>query len=83
VVDIIREGLVHGVINTPEGGRPTALRDGFHIRRAATEMRIPCFTSMDTARAAVEALVQGGLTYDVRPIHEYRNGTHAHDDAAR
>ncbi|HEY8491990.1 MAG TPA: carbamoyl-phosphate synthase large subunit [Dehalococcoidia bacterium] len=74
VVDVIRQGLVQGVINTPEGGRAAAVRDGFHIRRAATEMRIPCFTSMDTARAAVEALAQDGLSYEIRPIHEYRNG---------
>ena len=56
VVDVINDGSVTCVINTPEGRFTGTLRDGFYIRRAATEKRIPCFTSIDTARAAVEAL---------------------------
>ena len=51
------------VINTPEGRYTGTLRDGFHIRRAATEKRIPCFTSVDTARAAVDALT-ASLSHD-------------------
>ena len=73
VVDVIRDGTVHAVINTLEGGRASHMRDGFHIRRAATEMRIPCFTSLDTARAAIGALSAPGA-YDVRPLAEYRDG---------
>ncbi len=73
VVDVIRDGTVRAVINTIEGGRADVRRDGFHIRRAATEMRIPCFTSLDTAAAAVGALRAGG-EYDVRPLVEYRDG---------
>ncbi len=72
VLDVINGGLVNCVINTPEGGRTTALRDGFQIRRAATERRIPCFTSIDTARAATEALLAGAQTFSVRPLPEYR-----------
>jgi carbamoyl-phosphate synthase large subunit len=72
VLDVISDGQVNVVINTPEGGRPTTLRDGFQIRRAATERRIPCFTSIDTARAATEALLAEGQSYDVRPVWEYR-----------
>ena len=59
-----------GVLNTMTGDR-TPLRDGFEIRRAAAEQRIPCFTSLDTARAAVDALVNGGQTYNVKPLREY------------
>ena len=55
VIDVIHEGTVNGVINTITGGR-VSLRDGFHIRRAAAERRIPCFTSLDTARAVAEVL---------------------------
>jgi carbamoyl-phosphate synthase large subunit len=73
VVDIINSGDIHCVINTPEGGRAT-LQDGFQIRRAATERRIPCFTSIDTARAAVDALLAGSQAFEVRPIGEYRQG---------
>jgi carbamoyl-phosphate synthase large subunit len=79
VLDVINDGSVTCVINTPEGRYTGTLRDGFYIRRAATEKRIPCFTSVDTARAAVEALVttmasDGGTSYEVRPLPEYRNG---------
>jgi len=70
VIDIIRDGTVNGVVNTMTGDR-TPLRDGFEIRRAAAEQRIPCFTSLDTARAAAEALVNGGQTYSVKPLSEY------------
>ncbi len=73
VVDVIRDGTVGAVLNTIEGGRAEARRDGFHIRRNASEMRIPCFTSLDTARAAVQSLTAGG-GYDVRTLLEYRDG---------
>ena len=73
VVDVIRDGVVRAVINTIEGGRASHIRDGFHIRRAATEARIPCFTSLDTARAAIQALGTADA-YDVRPLAEYRDG---------
>jgi len=71
VVDIISDGTVNGVINTITGGR-IPLRDGFEIRRAAAEKRIPCFTSIDTARAAVEALANGGQIYNAQPLADYR-----------
>ena len=56
VVDVIADGTVRCVLNTPEGRLTGSLRDGFHIRRAAAEKRIPCFTSIDTARAAIGAM---------------------------
>jgi len=71
VIDVINDGTVHGVVNTITGGR-IPLRDGFHIRRAAAEKRIPCFTSLDTARVAVEALVNGGQIYSAQPLPTYR-----------
>ncbi len=71
VIDIIYERLVDVVINTPEGDQTAALRDGFDIRRAAVENRIPCFTSLDTARAAVSALLRGEQTVTVQPLREY------------
>ena len=72
VLDVINAGLVDCVINTPEGGRSTTLQDGFQIRRAAAERRIPCFTSIDTALAATEALLAGSQAFNVLPINEYR-----------
>ena len=70
VVDIIRDGTVAGVLNTVTGDR-IPLRDGFEIRRAAAEKRIPCFTSLDTARAAVDALVNEKQAFNVKPLKEY------------
>jgi len=71
VIDIINDGTVNGVVNTITGGR-IPLRDGFQIRRAAAEKRIPCFTSLDTARAVVETLVNGSQTYSAQPLPDYR-----------
>ena len=70
VVDIINDGSVAGVVNTITGGR-IPLRDGFHIRRAAVEKRIPCFTSLDTARVALKALASGSQIFNVKPLREY------------
>ncbi len=70
VVDIIEDGTVSAVVNTVTGDRRT-LQDGFHIRRAAAERRIPCFTSLDTARCAVEALQGENLQYNIKTLAEY------------
>ncbi|HXM52902.1 MAG TPA: hypothetical protein VN913_06465, partial [Candidatus Binatus sp.] len=63
VVDVIRSGQVQLVVNTVSMSAPAAnngggvpLRDGYEIRRASVERRIPCLTSLDTARALVQAL---------------------------
>ena len=72
-VDIVADGTVAAVVNTIEGDRES-LEDGFEIRRAAVDQRIPCFTSLDTARAAVESLIGGAANYSIRPLPEYRNG---------
>ena len=71
VVDVIMDGTVDAVINTVTGDRET-LQDGFEIRRAAVERRIPCFTALDTARAAVESLVNESGSYSVKPLQQYR-----------
>ncbi|MBI3743897.1 MAG: ATP-grasp domain-containing protein, partial [Chloroflexi bacterium] len=70
VVDVIEQGKVHVVINTAHGGR-APLRDGFHIRRAAVERRIPCFTSLDTAAAAIRCITAGQAMYNVLPVSDY------------
>jgi len=70
VIDIIEDNSVNGVINTITGGR-IPLKDGFAIRRAAAEKRIPCFTSLDTARVAIEALESRNRTFNVQPLREY------------
>ena len=69
-VDVIEDGIVKAVINTITGER-SHLQDGFEIRRSAAEKRIPCFTSIDTARAAVESLLTGTTGYNVKSIDKY------------
>jgi len=70
VVDVIQDNSVSGVINTITGGR-IPLKDGLDIRRAAAEKRIPCFTSLDTARVAIGALANSGQIFNVQPLREY------------
>ena len=71
VIDVVRQGTVGAVVNTVTGDREP-LYDGFHIRRAATDANIPCFTSLDTARAAIRAASGQGGELSVRPLVEYR-----------
>jgi len=71
VLDIILDGTVRAVINTP-GPNDRMVRDGFQIRRAAVERGIPCITSIDTARALIQATLAGGAAFSVLPLPEYR-----------
>jgi carbamoyl-phosphate synthase large subunit len=70
VVDVIQDSSVSGVVNTITGGR-IPLKDGLAIRRAAAEKRIPCFTSLDTARVAIRALANSSQIFNVQPLREY------------
>ena len=70
VVDVIEDSSVSAVVNTISGS-PEVMRDGFYIRRAAVEKHIPCFTSMDTARAAAESLRSESAAYHIATIGEY------------
>jgi len=84
VVDIITQGQVDLVINTMsniytepgEVGGPV-FKDGFEIRRAAVERRIPCLTSLDTATALLESAVAASREMEVRTIEEWREGVPA------
>ena len=70
VLDVINDGTVGAVVNTLSGDS-SVMRDGFYIRRAAVERRIPCFTSLDTARAAMESMLTGLDNYNVLTTSEY------------
>ncbi|MCL6553817.1 MAG: carbamoyl-phosphate synthase large subunit [Firmicutes bacterium] len=55
---LVRARGVDVVINTPtRGHRPD--RAGFALRRAAVELQVPLVTSLDTARALLEAFAPG------------------------
>ncbi|CAI8009922.1 Carbamoyl-phosphate synthase large chain, partial [Geodia barretti] len=70
VLDVINDGTVGAVVNTLSGDS-SVMRDGFYIRRAAVERRIPCFTSLDTARAAMESMLTGVDNFSVLTTDEY------------
>jgi len=55
VLDLVHEGRVDLVVNTPTRGKIPA-RSGFQLRRAATELKIPCLTALDTFRALVQVV---------------------------
>jgi carbamoyl-phosphate synthase large subunit len=83
VVDVIVRGEVQLVINTmsniyedPGDGNPV-IKDGFEIRRAAVERRIPCLTSLDTAAALLESAVNAREEMEVRTIGEWRGSVSA------
>jgi carbamoyl-phosphate synthase large subunit len=92
VVDVIEEGRVALVINTVShietdelrfggggalnGQEGRSVKDGYTIRLAAAQRRIPCCTSLDTARALVEAMARHrrGESFTVAPVRAYREG---------
>ena len=45
-------------------------------QRAAVERRIPCFTSLDTAKVAVDVVTRQGLELKAHPLAEYVAGRH-------
>ena len=71
IIDLINDGTIAGVVNTITGEQ-VPFRDGFYIRRAAAEKRIPCFTSLDTIRAATEVISRGSQIYTAQPLPDYR-----------
>ncbi|OLC48183.1 MAG: carbamoyl phosphate synthase large subunit [Chloroflexi bacterium 13_1_40CM_4_65_16] len=79
VVDVIVHGEVQLVINTmsniyeDRGDGAPVFKDGFEIRRAAVERRIPCLTSLDTATALLESVVAAPDEVEVRTIGEWRD----------
>jgi len=83
VVDVIVRGEVQLVINTmsniyeDRGDGAPVFKDGFEIRRAAVERRIPCLTSLDTATALLESAVAAPDDVEVRTIDEWRGSLSA------
>lgn len=55
IEDFIEQGKIQMIINTPTKGR-IPQRDGFKIRRKGVEYGIPCFTSLDTAKAFINSI---------------------------
>jgi carbamoyl-phosphate synthase large subunit len=72
-VDLIAEGRVSFVVNTPrgKGGRT----DGEQIRKAASMHRVSCVTTIEAALAAVQGMSERpNSTLEVRTLQEYHSG---------
>jgi carbamoyl-phosphate synthase large subunit len=69
IVESINRGEIAMVINTPDA---VGTEDSFSIRRTALEMRLPVFTTMAGAAAAVEAIVAMKSTpMEVAALQDY------------
>ncbi len=67
IIDLIESGNLKMILNTPTRGR-RAGRDGFKLRRLAVEHRIPCITSLDTAKVLLQSMKSGKTDKDIVPI---------------
>jgi carbamoyl-phosphate synthase large subunit len=70
VIDMIEEGGVDLVVNTPFGRGPRT--DGYHIRTAAWQAGIPCVTTLPGVLAAIRGIeaIREGPT-EPRSLQEY------------
>jgi carbamoyl-phosphate synthase large subunit len=64
---LFESGRLKLILNTPTKGR-RAERDGFKLRRMAVEHRIPCITSLDTARVLLQSMKSGKTDADIAPL---------------
>lgn len=70
IVDAMQNGDIQLVFNTTEGA--TSIADSFSLRRTALNLRIPYYTTVAGARAAVasiSAMRSGAL--EVAPLQSY------------
>ena len=75
-VDLIADGKISFVVNTPRGriGRS----DGEQIRKAASLHRVSCVTTVDAALAAAEGMAEReGEVVTVKSLQEYHGATRA------
>ncbi|MFF8187591.1 carbamoyl-phosphate synthase large subunit [Microbacterium sp. NPDC016588] len=69
VVDLINDGKIDMIVNTPSGG--TARADGYEIRAAAVAADKALFTTIAVLGAAVSALGAMKDGFEVRSLQEY------------
>jgi carbamoyl-phosphate synthase large subunit len=69
VVDLINEGAIDIVVNTPSGGATRA--DGYEIRAAAVAADKALFTTMAVLGAAVSGMDAAHEGFQVRSLQEY------------
>jgi carbamoyl-phosphate synthase large subunit len=70
IVDLIKDRGIGLVINTTDGRQ--AIRDSYSLRRAALMAKLPYYTTLPGARAAVQALERlVGGELEVAPLQSY------------
>lgn len=70
-IKLLKDGYFDAVINTPTKGKKID-NAGFKLRRAAVEYRVSLFTSVDTAKAALNAISKVNLNgLSILSINEY------------
>ena len=62
IADSLRQGHIAYVINTSDPSSSGVIRDGFEIRKYATENNVTMFTSLDTVRVLLDVLEETTLT---------------------
>ena len=62
IQESIRQGHIAYVINTSDPSSSGVTRDGFEIRKYATENNVTMFTSLDTVRVLLDVLEETTLT---------------------
>ena len=68
-VELIAQGKVQLVVNTPRGLGPRA--DGQHIRMASVAYKVPCLTTLAAARAAAAGMADvRAHPLEVRPLQD-------------
>ena len=69
IVDTMKQGRIAMVVNTPDAN---GARDSYSIRRTALELRLPYFTTMAGAKAAVQGIeALKSQPFEVRPLQDY------------
>jgi carbamoyl-phosphate synthase large subunit len=56
VLDVIEDGSVGLIINTPSPGNPQAVSDGYLMRRKAVEYGIPMITNLELANTLANVI---------------------------
>ncbi len=68
-IDLVIDTVKRHTTASANGSVP---QEGATLRRAAVEAHIPCFTCLDTVRAAIETMRRSDVCCEVRPFVEYR-----------
>ena len=72
VLDMIKNGEIHFIINTPSGKSPK--QDEIKIRSAAVAARLAIMTTLSAARASILAIrSMQTKTWNVKPLQEYHS----------